>query len=123
MYRGSETRGYGGRSPEDREFGEGWYDTFAEEGRRPPRYGWWGDRGESPGLQGLDYGYGDISRRSGQREEEDFDPDYRYWRSEQMRKFDTDYNEWRNERRKKFSEDFDKWRSSRATTSEGSQKK
>ncbi len=63
-------------------------------------------------------GYGGESQGQGVRgrfesDDDDHEPDYRHWRSDQMKKFDTDYSEWRNERRKKFSEDFDKWRAGR----------
>ena len=57
------------------------------------------------------------------QEGEDYDPDYRHWRSEQMKQFDSDYDEWRKERRKKFSEDFNTWRSSRNQGSSSSTKK
>lgn len=42
-----------------------------------------------------------------------YEPDYLYWRDQQMSKFDRDYDDWRSEKRQKFSSDFDTWRTSR----------
>ena len=48
------------------------------------------------------------------RDDDQFDPDYRQWREEQMRSLDRDYHDWRAERYKKFSDEFGQWRGSRS---------
>ncbi len=55
------------------------------------------------------------SGRSG-GEDAAFDPDYRRWRSEQLRALDDDYRAYRGERYQKFSDDFGAWRTARALT-------
>jgi len=74
----------------------------------------WGDNGDAEG--------GSWESRH-ERNDDDYDPDYRHWRGEQLKKLDADYDEWRQERRKKFSEDFDKWRSTRPAKSQTEQTK
>lgn len=46
-----------------------------------------------------------------------YDPDYKQWRTEQMRIFDEDYRNWRQDRFRRFAEDFNQWR--RAFTPSG----
>jgi len=96
-------------------------DWGGEGGYGQQRYGQQGGYGEQDGGNG---GYGQQAAGfSQQGEGEEYDPDYRYWRREQMKQFDSDYDEWRKERRKKFSDDFNTWRSSRNQGSSSSTKK
>lgn len=60
-----------------------------------------------------DRDYGSY-RQQGSPNEQQFDPDYQQWRSEQMRNLDDDYRNWRRDRYKKFSEEFTTWRNSRS---------
>ncbi len=100
--------GYGGLSSPARDPRvRGGYRGFgaSDAGDDRPRYG---------------YGYGDADRQRDVRDEgmggsrqHRFDPDYRQWRNEQMRKLDEDYDEWRRDRYKKFSDEFTQWRSNR----------
>jgi len=48
---------------------------------------------------------------------DDFEPDYRRWRDEQMQALDEDYRQWRRDRRQRFGETFDQWRASRPARS------
>lgn len=50
---------------------------------------------------------------------EQFDPDYHQWRSEQIRNLDEDYRSWRNDRYKKFADEFNTWRSQRSAGGSG----
>jgi hypothetical protein len=50
---------------------------------------------------------------SGQHDEDQFDPHYRQWRSEQIRQLDDDYRKWRAEYYERFSTEFNEWRRSR----------
>ena len=49
--------------------------------------------------------------------DDDFEPDYRRWRQEQMNALDEDYRSWRHDRYRKFGETFDQWRASRPARS------
>jgi hypothetical protein len=68
----------------------------------------WGQQGQ----QGGSFGQGDSSQ-------EQFDPDYHQWRSEQMKALDDDYKNWRQDRYKKFSDEFSTWRSGRQKNESG----
>lgn len=41
---------------------------------------------------------------------EEFDPEYRRWREEQMRALDEDYRAWRKDRYRQFADEFNQWR-------------
>jgi hypothetical protein len=108
-YRGLTRGGGYGRDYSGSEAGWG----YPQEGRGM------GSRGGGGYRQGDDWRGHETGGEGGSwagrgRDDDDFDPDYRHWRGEQMKQLDSDYQEWRQERRKKFSEDFDKWRSSRS---------
>jgi len=89
-------------------------------GEQAPREQWahptepWGGQGQ----QNFDYPQRDTlspdSSWGGGRHDDQFDPDYHQWRSEQIRALDEDYRSWRQDRYKKFSDEFDQWRSGRS---------
>jgi hypothetical protein len=128
---GSQGPGYGGYADERRygrdmgRFGRAGYGGYAGGGERGD---WsdlqrgWGSEGSNDG--GLNPGRGGHDERSGLRssgfgrgeqrgDDQQFDPDYHQWRSEQMRNLDDDYREWRQDRYKKFSDEFTQWRKNR----------
>lgn len=55
-----------------------------------------------------------MTERMSQSRQDDYDPDYRHWREEQLRNLDEEYEAWCQERRKKFSSEYDSWRKNRA---------
>jgi len=112
LTRGGYERDYGGSEG-------GW--GYPEEGQRGSSWRGRGMRTENWGDNGDAEGGSWESRH--ERNDDDYDPDYRHWRGEQLKKLDADYDEWRQERRKKFSEDFDKWRSTRPAKSQTEQTK
>lgn len=72
--------------------------------------GQYGGRGMGSPSSSAGGGYGSRQRGS---DDNQFDPDYHQWRSEQMRNLDDDYRSWRQDRYKKFSEEFSNWRTAR----------
>lgn len=46
--------------------------------------------------------------------DEEFEPEYRRWREEQLRALDEDYRAWRQDRYRQFADEFSQWRSRRA---------
>lgn len=70
-------------------------------------------------------GNGHFGGWAGQRDNAQFDEDYKYWRQEQMSKLDEDYATWLSERRQKFADEFDKWRNerSKSNTRSGTEQK
>ena len=59
-------------------------------------------QGYSGGWDQGGYGQGGSSGQHGGQHEQDWDPDYRHWREQQVRKLDDDYRRWRSERAEKF---------------------
>lgn len=53
------------------------------------------------------------SRGHGEWDQDQFDPHYRQWREEQIRKLDDDYRAWRTEYYGRFSDEFSEWRRNR----------
>lgn len=103
---------YGRSAPYDAPPGPGTW------GGQAPREQWgrptepWG----GPRQQNFDYPQRDTLSPDaswGGRHDDQFDPDYHQWRSEQMRALDEDYRSWRQDRYKKFSDEFDRWRAER----------
>jgi hypothetical protein len=86
------------------------------------------DRRRSGGGQDEDRGgYGGRGEDWGRRQDagngrpggdDEFDPDYRRWREEQVRTFDEDYKAFRTERAKKFGTDFNEFRQGRERTAQ-----
>lgn len=112
---GREYSQYGMRDRDDARYG-----PYGQDQRRPSGMdrdyrgaGYAGPGGYGGGYGGAEQGYDRGRWGSGQRESEQFDPDYDQWRREQLRALDDDYNQWRQDRFKKFSEEFSSWRSSR----------
>lgn len=89
--------------------------------------GWqgeWQDReSRIPEPQGAGYarhqGYQSGPGGHGSGYDNQFDPDYHQWRTEQLRSLDNDYHSWRQDRYKKFSDEFNSWRNSRQQQTSG----
>lgn len=84
--------------------------------------GSWGHESQGMGREdGGSFGQQRGNRQAGpawqetdeQQQRQEFDADYRQWRSDQVRSLDNDYRSWRNDRYKKFSEEFASWRKNR----------
>ncbi len=77
--------------------------------------------GQQSGSQHSYGGQGESQQAYGQHgmyePQEDFDPDYKSWRHEQMRTLDDDYRAYRKDRQTKFSDEFDKFRKNRDRSS------
>lgn len=69
----------------------------------------------SPGLSG----WGQVPHAPQGELHEEFDPEYRRWREEQLRALDEDYRAWRQDRYRQFADEFSRWRSRHAAESGG----
>src|SRR4029079_10816506 len=78
--------------------------------------GGWGQSGYG---QGGGHGQGGSFGQSGSQHDQDWDPDYRHWREQQVRKLDDDYRRWRSERAEKFGTDFQSWREKLSSSGSG----
>lgn len=120
---GSE-RGYGERSSHVQ---RGYGPQQGGFGEREPRTGW-GREGQGMGRDDGGPGPQRSHRQGGQGwqdaeaqpQRQEFDADYRQWRSDQMQRLDNDYRSWRDDRYKKFSEEFSTWRKNRTSDTERS---
>lgn len=76
----------------------------------------YGQGGQNRMQQNFGTGRGEFGSNFGSQDSEDFEPDYRSWRQEQMRALDDDYRAWRQDNRKRFSDEFTQWRNSRRSS-------
>lgn len=112
--RGEEYGRYPEREYDLGGYGGGWEQERDWRGRgRQPYEGGYEGRG---GHQGGEFGEFQGGGYGGERQFEQFDPDYLQWREEQIRHLDEDYRNWRKERYGRFSEEFNTWRKSREST-------